>query len=155
MPIRFRCPSCDGLLSIATRKAGTEVACPKCREGLIVPSPAEATAPPPGPFSLFGPEPAGGTMLKAKPEPKVKEYAEGDEPLFERSDFEKLFEPAVRSATGATREVPAPPPGLVHVAAKPTADYGITLSRPAAMALAAGFVVMLGVSFTAGFLVGR
>lgn len=37
MPIQFRCPSCYGLLSIARRKAGKEVACPKCGDAVIVP----------------------------------------------------------------------------------------------------------------------
>lgn len=38
MPIHFRCPSCFGLLSNARRKAGTEVACPKCGDAVIVPA---------------------------------------------------------------------------------------------------------------------
>ncbi len=31
MPIRFRCPHCNRLLGIATRKAGTDIPCPQCR----------------------------------------------------------------------------------------------------------------------------
>lgn len=41
MPIHFRCPSCYGLLSIARRKAGQEVTCPKCQDRVIVPTPPE------------------------------------------------------------------------------------------------------------------
>jgi DNA-directed RNA polymerase subunit M/transcription elongation factor TFIIS len=41
MPIRFRCPNCETLLSIARRKAGTEIVCPKCTDEVLVPS-AEA-----------------------------------------------------------------------------------------------------------------
>lgn len=37
MPIRFRCSTCDGLLSIARRKAGTAIACPKCQSDNVVP----------------------------------------------------------------------------------------------------------------------
>lgn len=38
MPIHFRCPTCFGLLSIARRKAGKVVHCPKCGDNVIVPS---------------------------------------------------------------------------------------------------------------------
>ncbi len=38
MPLRFLCPACHQLLSIATRKAGSEVDCPKCRSTIIVPA---------------------------------------------------------------------------------------------------------------------
>lgn len=156
MPIRFRCPGCDGLLSIATRKAGAEVACPKCREGLIVPTPVGPPAA--GPFALFGPTPAGGTLVR----PKARAAGRGFS--FERSDFGEMLEPAVKLAaetaeieTTAPQEVPAPPPGYVYVAPMglPVAESGVFLSRPAAVALGAGFAVMVGASFAAGFLVGR
>ncbi|MGL6072753.1 MAG: hypothetical protein ACRC8S_01200 [Fimbriiglobus sp.] len=39
MPVRFRCPNCETLLSIAKRKAGTEIVCPKCQDEVLVPSP--------------------------------------------------------------------------------------------------------------------
>jgi biopolymer transport protein ExbD len=38
MPIQFRCPSCQQLLSISRRKAGTEVFCPVCTSLVMVPS---------------------------------------------------------------------------------------------------------------------
>ena len=41
MPIRFRCTSCNTLLSIAKRKAGRAVDCPKCKQKLTVPKPGE------------------------------------------------------------------------------------------------------------------
>ena len=44
MPIRFRCKSCRQLLGIATRKAGTEISCPKCGTAQIVPQPGQAEA---------------------------------------------------------------------------------------------------------------
>lgn len=40
MPIKFRCPSCRGRLSIARRKAGTEVVCPSCSSPVVVPVPS-------------------------------------------------------------------------------------------------------------------
>jgi hypothetical protein len=44
MPIRFLCLECAQLLSIGTRKAGTEIECPKCGAKQTVPSPEAATA---------------------------------------------------------------------------------------------------------------
>ncbi len=43
MAIQFRCPACDRLLSIATRKAGARTACPSCKTTVTVPGtpPAE------------------------------------------------------------------------------------------------------------------
>ena len=38
MPIRFRCPTCTGLMSIARRKANAVVTCPKCGEQVVVPA---------------------------------------------------------------------------------------------------------------------
>jgi phage FluMu protein Com len=38
MPIRFRCDYCGQLLSIASRKAGSAVRCPKCRHENSVPT---------------------------------------------------------------------------------------------------------------------
>ena len=37
MAIRFRCPDCDQLFSIASRMAGENVDCPKCGTTLVVP----------------------------------------------------------------------------------------------------------------------
>jgi hypothetical protein len=37
MPVRFLCPACHQLLSIAARKIGSEVDCPKCRSTILVP----------------------------------------------------------------------------------------------------------------------
>lgn len=105
MPIRFRCPGCEALLSIARRKSGTEIACPKCREALIVPPPVTPASEPesiqtkrrhrvklPDPekteLDLSPPsfQPSGGGAAQAvlepqaHPVPKVHEYAEGDQP---------------------------------------------------------------------------
>ncbi len=43
MPVRFLCPACHQLLSIATRKIGSEVDCPKCRSTILVPDPQQPT----------------------------------------------------------------------------------------------------------------
>ena len=38
MPIRFKCDQCGQRLSVATRKAGSEVTCPRCEYALVVPT---------------------------------------------------------------------------------------------------------------------
>ncbi|HUG17975.1 MAG TPA: biopolymer transporter ExbD [Planctomycetaceae bacterium] len=38
MPILFRCPSCNQKLSITRKRAGTMIACPKCKEQTLVPT---------------------------------------------------------------------------------------------------------------------
>jgi len=47
MPIRFRCPSCNQVLSVSSRKAGHKVRCPACQSGLKIPSLATTTTPTP------------------------------------------------------------------------------------------------------------
>jgi len=47
MAIVFFCPSCEAKLRIATRKAGQQIACPKCAQPLIVPVPARKVEPVP------------------------------------------------------------------------------------------------------------
>jgi DNA-directed RNA polymerase subunit RPC12/RpoP len=42
MPVRFLCPACHQLLSISTRKIGSEVDCPKCRSTILVPDPQQS-----------------------------------------------------------------------------------------------------------------
>jgi hypothetical protein len=44
MPIRFYCQRCRQLLGIATRKAGSEIQCPKCGWSQVVPSQEAALA---------------------------------------------------------------------------------------------------------------
>jgi hypothetical protein len=44
MPIQFVCPYCAQLLSVGSRKIGTDVACPRCRRAVTVPDPETAAA---------------------------------------------------------------------------------------------------------------
>ena len=44
MPIRFHCQRCHQLLGIASRKAGSDIQCPKCGISQIVPNEAAAAA---------------------------------------------------------------------------------------------------------------
>ncbi len=43
MPVRFVCPACHKLLSITSRKIGSQVQCPQCQATIIVPDPHDST----------------------------------------------------------------------------------------------------------------
>ncbi len=150
MPIRFRCAYCNQLMGIARRKAGTVVRCPKCAGQVIVPAPVPELVPA---------EPAGA------PGPA----------LFEESDFDQLFEaspplvpsPPVQPLPPVVNPLPrpaAPPPPLAGagfdvqpVNLSPAANYqtpGIFLTPVKLTILCVAVVVLLGLSFFLGLLVG-
>jgi phage FluMu protein Com len=150
MPIRFRCAYCNQLMAIAHRKAGTVVRCPTCAGQVVVPS-AEA---------------AQQAPAKKGENPKPA--------LFERSDFDELFQdpapPVPPGPAPGFAPVPGPAPGFpgqdysiepVPLVAPPgghslgSRQAGLVLSPAKATALFLIVVLLLGVSFIAGLLVGR
>lgn len=127
MPIRFRCPGCDGLLSIARRKAGTDVACPKCGELVIVPPiPDDQTE-----MDLDGPEDAPEVpspnkepikVEAPKPEPVVK--SKPTRPLESGGAGVQTVVAVKEPRTTAVAELekpkpPAPAPVLAPASTKP------------------------------------
>ena len=42
MPVQFICSQCSQLLSVGSRKIGTQVTCPRCRRSVVVPTPEAA-----------------------------------------------------------------------------------------------------------------
>ena len=176
MPIRFRCASCDKLLGIARRKAGSVVNCPRCAEPLIVPTPEDD----------YDVEPADDL-------PDVEEVPEIRQPvkaggggtakkpgggLFERSDFEKLLhaEPTFRTDRGPDPvpvpgprtfdEHPPPPkrPTSPPPVSRPTPAValppveppsGIYLSPGRATVVSVLIVALLAAAFGGGVMVGR
>jgi phage FluMu protein Com len=141
MPIRFRCAYCNQLMGIATRKAGTVVACPKCQGQVIVPNPLEQTESPAG-----------------SPEEKPN--------LFEESDLDEVFglnpsvpepqtlSPAPPQAAPAPR-YPPPEPAGVFAAVPAPARPGIFLGPIALTVLSVVFVALVGLAFFLGLLLGR
>jgi hypothetical protein len=111
MPIRFRCAYCNQLLGIAHRKAGTIVRCPTCAGQVVVPDPG-----------------AEGTE-------KGTTGAPGEELLFERSDFDELFNPGEKRA-----QLPvAKPEKVLSAASLPDIPSGVDVpAAPAAAARPAG-----------------
>ena len=111
MPIRFRCAYCNQLMGIARRKAGTVVRCPSCSGQVVVPNPS--TEPTEKPHEGASPRPAGAP------------------PLFERSDFDELFDDAAggkrvahrAAAAAAPRPTPDQPQALGPASGAKPAEF--------------------------------
>jgi DNA-directed RNA polymerase subunit RPC12/RpoP len=157
MPIRFRCAYCNQLMGISRRKAGTVIRCPNCAGQVIVPKPEAGADEPP---ELPAPH-------VTAPQPVLKEKA----PLFEGSDFDKIFEDAA-PGTGGFEPQPFPNPGPplapplqpkpqqipqggFDVEALATPGPGIFLTPGKLTVVCVILVVLLGAAFLVGFLVGH
>jgi hypothetical protein len=157
MPIRFRCAYCNQLMGIARRKAGTVVRCPTCAGQVVVPTP--------GPSSEAAPEGPENT----------------GQALFEQSNFDQIFAapppvpPATAPGNVSAPAAPAAPPAAAFppLAPLPKVDVeklegagmmplgegmpdtpGIFLSTAKLTLLSVVVVVLLGLAFGAGLLVG-
>jgi len=149
MPIRFRCAYCNQFMAIARRKSGTVVRCPTCAGQVVVPSTdAPAEAPP----TMPQPQPA-----QAPPGP------------FDRSDFDAMLG-QTGPAAGGYGYAPAPAPGgyapagvdvepvLMDAGGVPAygpAPGGLVLTPGKTTLLVIIVLVLLGLSFVAGLLIGR
>ncbi len=143
MPVRFRCRYCNQLLGIARRKIGMEVNCPTCHNPVMVPPTDSADVDQPAPRK---------------------------DPLFEGSDLDALLQPAVASPPDLAKPLPppaapgwpppAPPPVAFDVGPYPppgaaTPPASVVLTPMQATLLTVGAVLILGVAFAAGLLIGR
>lgn len=131
MPLRFLCPACHQLLSIATRKAGSEVDCPKCRSTIIVPASQDIEEPSAQLFDERGLELA------------LDEIVAGSKPA--------RTAPASYSgaAGGFLRS-----PGAQRAKAKSIADDLITISRRTLYLQAALLAIVAVVAFVCGYIIG-
>lgn len=142
MPIRFRCRYCNQLMGIAHRKAGTTVQCPTCHAQVVVPQP----------------------QADVKEEsPEAQHIPEAPAPLFERSDFEAFLHNPV-----AEKPTVHPAKPLVFAADAPSSSSfaepsvtsrlrsaGLVLSPMQATWLTVVVILLLGLAFGAGLLVGH
>ncbi|MBM81928.1 MAG: hypothetical protein CMJ78_15250 [Planctomycetaceae bacterium] len=71
MPIRFRCSSCNQLISIATKMAGRDVACPTCKTACTVPQADQ--------LQKVAPALAAASQQSPAPETKPKNPWDDDE----------------------------------------------------------------------------
>lgn len=140
MPIRFHCKRCHQLLGIASRKAGTEIACPKCGLPQEVPS-EEAAA-------------AATAMDKfAVPQEEV-EGASGvvvydDEPA-------PIDVPRRRGMEQPAAAAPStPPPTGPETAGRPIPRGKILYSRRTLYVQGMLFLLLAAVAFGSGYYIGR
>lgn len=156
MPVRFRCTTCRSSLSIARRKVGTDVKCPTCHTMVTVPTGAAVAAELTELLTVAPVQapPKRVRTKKPKPTPALATAPQNLEslPLFERDDFERMLEPAVREAKVEPKAEPVKPDPDPVVPAVPL--DGILILRSTATMLVAAVVVLLGLAFAAGFLVG-
>lgn len=92
MPIQFRCASCQQLLGIAKRKAGSVVDCPTCNRKTLVPS---------------------TSTENAIPEPPVQRERTKPVSIFDRMDVDKLLQKPAKPELAEDEQVGvavAPPP---------------------------------------------
>jgi len=150
MPIRFRCAYCNQLMAIAHRKAGTVVRCPTCAGQVVVPTPEQVALQPPA-----GPMPMPAKKKESPPGPA----------LFEHSDFDQVFQnpapiterapPAAGVEPGPAFELePLPVAGNIIQNPMPR-PRGLVLSPAMITLLSLLAVVLLGLAFLIGLLVGR
>jgi len=140
MPIRFRCAYCNQLMGIAQRKAGTVVSCPKCQGQVMVPDP----------------EDAGAADMGA-----ADNGAESSPPSFEDADFDKQLVAAAAEVPADHIQVVDTTPVKQHPPvpwspAQSTPEMSGVFLTPGLMVLVGVLVVLLmGVAFFVGLLVGR
>ncbi len=85
MPIRFRCPACQQVLSVSSRKAGEKVRCPACQAALKIPTPTAAPAEPSLAEASETPKPdpevVSSPTDQPAPDPTSATAAPSDEPV--------------------------------------------------------------------------
>jgi hypothetical protein len=142
MPIKFKCPSCDQMLGIAKRKAGSVISCPRCSYPATVP--AEEG------------EPA---------RPAVVGRSHAPPPVFERGDFDRWIGGRRSGGSGGGAMLAEPPvaavlptlseshTGLLHSHRERTAKTAApVVDVRLAIALILGFALL---AFGGGFWLGR
>jgi hypothetical protein len=155
MPIRFRCAYCNQLMGIARRKAGTVVRCPKCAGQVVVPFPE------------------GDDLADSEHPQAVADNPQGGEApgkLFEQNDFANVLEEDHAAGRQALRQPQASDgdnpfaalPGAAHPAyeavrmgSEKRRPRGIFLTSGALAIVSAIVLVLVGMAFFLGLLLGR
>ncbi len=154
MPVRFFCPICQQLLSVASRKVGSKVNCPKCQFSILVPAsqPARHGA---GGASKHG---AGGASKTPAPESKPPESRPQARPKAPPSSalwisdsvvFDDI--PAVLESTPMPQPAPEKPP-----VAQPTVDRQFVAVSRRMLQLQAVIILLISLAaLAAGYYIGR
>jgi hypothetical protein len=166
MPIRFRCSSCNQLMGISRRKAGTVVHCPTCNHPVEVPAEDAAgeesvrSPVPPSPAPVPAPAPAAAGELFERDDfdALLRGSAGGPEPRLSRPAAAHTAFPHVPPAPAAP---PAPPPLLLPEESYKVGPWGgppavgLVLSPARATVLTVAVILLLAVAFGSGLIVGR
>jgi phage FluMu protein Com len=163
MPIRFRCVYCDKLLGIARRKAGSVVNCPQCNQPLIVPTPD--AEPEPTAANVGGTVNASPGKLFERDD--FEDLLQGDATL-RASEYERPSKRSKRKRGSGKSPLPAQPfpveqslpsPPLAMTAPLPyrgkTRSGGMVLTSGKLILALAAVIVLVGLAFGGGVLVGR
>ena len=140
MAIRFTCKRCNHLLGIATRKAGTEIECPKCGLPQIVPS-----------------EEAAAAALAMSHFSLPQEVVESASDVMVYDDEPAPIDVPRRREAGATATTSVgPAPAEVTVASgRPVPKGKILYSRWTLYAQGILFLLLAAVAFGSGYFIGR
>jgi DNA-directed RNA polymerase subunit RPC12/RpoP len=170
VPIRFRCAYCNQLMGISRRKAGTVVRCPTCSGQVVVPNPDDDSPAPPAPGPAPAPPRKGGPDLFEQsdfddllrpggPAAPVVTVPSGGVPpggLPPSGAWGTHAEPMLnveRAPNAAGVAMVASPPLGVDGAVVPAGGLVLT-QRQLAVAAVVG-VLLLGLAFVGGVLVGK
>ena len=137
MPIRFQCQRCGQLLGIASRKAGTDVECPKCGAAQTVPS-EEAAA-------------AALAMTRSALQPEIDEESSS---LMVYDDLTPIDFPG-KPQTARRHESSAGQVDLARQRAEPAPEGMILYHRQTLYLQGVLFVTLSLAAFTAGYFIGR
>jgi DNA-directed RNA polymerase subunit RPC12/RpoP len=173
MPIRFRCSRCNRLLGIARRKAGAETKCPHCGATIMVPRDADDGGEEDTQFDdideLINPaaerpshSAAPAVAARPAPPPVPRPARSAPKPIPLPPEERPLFEREIDAVLGLTdgrnrgelkKPKHAPTAGVDALSLAPEVA-SISLSPQRATALAVVVVILMALSFGAGFLIG-
>ena len=85
MGVRFFCPNCHCVLLIASRKAGTEIRCPRCDQTQTVPAESNPLAVIAGRHAASTSGPGGSAKPPVDAEGMILNWIEGDDPSTEHA----------------------------------------------------------------------
>lgn len=152
MPVKFRCAYCTQLMSIASRKIGAIVKCPKCRGEVMVPDPGGVSKEEDGP-ELDEVAVEQEQPLPPVPPPKSSASAPARPKL--ASAPTKVDTPALTLPAEIKPPLPPPVSFSSPKAAAPATTNGVVVSPPILWILSALVFGMVFVAFVTGLLLGR
>jgi DNA-directed RNA polymerase subunit RPC12/RpoP len=159
MPVRFRCAYCNQLMGISHRKVGTVVRCPKCSGQVVVPhvedAPDDAAAEQGAAVKLLeDPELElllAGAATESSGKPKPARKRQGPPAAILEIDVEPVEIPTAPPP-------PVSPQPVASAAAKAAPSFfrgTVTLPRWLVGGIAIVILLLLGLAFLAGFLLGK